>query len=75
MRSIEASYQKIQGRNPNLAAYPCLAQAAKGRRFARKNLVIAFGKIMPEDDYVRNEKKGLIDYLEKLTNISEEGEI
>ncbi len=75
MRSIEARYQKIQNRNPNLGAYPCLVRAVKGEGFGRKNLNIAFRIIIPKDDYIQIEKKGLVDYLEKLTNTSEEGEI
>ena len=75
MRSIEAVYKKIQDRNHNLGAYPCLARTVKGRRFSRKNIVLAFRKIVPQDDYTQEDKKGLIDYLEGITNTLEEGEI
>ena len=69
MRSIEASYRKIQDRNPNLGAYLCLARVVKFRKFARKSLVKAFKEMMPEDDYVKEDTKGLVDHLEKLTNL------
>ncbi len=75
MLSIQKSYQKIQTRNPNLGTYPTLAQAIIGKGFARKSLVKAFKELMPEDEYAKDESKGLIDYLESLTNPSEEGEI
>ena len=74
MRSIEANYQKIQTRNPNLGAYPCLAQVVRNKRYSRKSLVKAFNELMPESEYEKDEKKELIDYLENQTNLSEEGE-
>ncbi len=75
MRSIEANYKKIQDRNPNLGAYPCLASAVRHKKFSRKSLVKAFHDLMPEEEYMKDETKELIDYLEHLTNLSEEGEI
>ena len=75
MRSIERSYKKVQTRNPILGTYPCLAQVVKGKKYSRKSLVKAFTELMPKDEYVKGEQKGLIDYLENLTNLSEEGEI
>lgn len=75
MRSIEANYRKVQTRNPNLGVYPCLVQSVKGKKFSRKSLVKAFNDLMPKEEYCKKEAKGLIDYLENITNIAEEGEI
>lgn len=75
MISIEANYKKIQVRNPNLGAYPCLVKAIKHKKFSRKSLVKAFNDLMPESEYAQDEKKELIDYLENQTNLAEEGEI
>jgi len=75
MRSIEANYKSIQIKNPNLGDYVCLAKAVKGRQFSRKNLVKAFKELVPKDDYEVSETKELIDHIECLTNIVEEGEI
>lgn len=74
MRSIEANYKKIQTRNPNLGTYPCLAQVVKDKKYSRKSLVKAFNELMPKDEYVKSEQKGLIDYLENLSRPTEEGE-
>lgn len=74
MRSIEANYKKIQARNPNLGDYLCLARTVKGRKFSRKNLVKAFNELVSKDDYLKSERIELVDYLENLTNIAEEGE-
>ena len=75
MRSIEANYKKIQVRNPNLGDYLCLARAIKGKKFSRKSLVKSFTELVSKDDYLKSERKELVDYLEYLTNIAEEGEI
>ncbi len=75
MLSIKSNCEKIQVRNPNLGVYPCIVKTIKGRKFSRKSLVKAFSELIPEDEYSKSEKKGLIDYLENITNLSEEGEI
>ena len=78
MRSIEANYKKIQARNPNLGTHPCLVQAVRYKKFSRKSLAQAFKKLMPKEEYAKDETKGLIDYLENQTNLVkglEEGEI
>lgn len=74
MRSIKANYKNIQIHNLNLGTYPCLAKAIKGKSFSRKSLVKAFNELMPENEYDKSETKGLVDYLEYLTNVSVEGE-
>jgi len=74
MKNIRANYRKVQTCNPNLGTYPCLSQAVKGRRFSRKSLVKAFNELIPESEYAKDESKGLIDHLEYLTNLAEEGE-
>ena len=75
MRSIEASYRKVQAKDPSLGTHPCLVQAVRYKKFSRKSLVKAFNELMPESEYARDEKKELIDYLENQTNLAEEGEI
>lgn len=75
MRSISANFTKAQIHNPSCGAYLCLTAVVKNRKFSRKSLVKAFNELMPEDEYLRGEAKCLIDYLEYLTNLPEEGEI
>jgi len=74
MRSIEANFKSIQVKNEHLGDYICLAKAVQGKKFSRKNLVKAFKELVPKDDYEVSETKELIDHLECLTNIAEEGE-
>ncbi len=74
MISIERNFNKIQAHNQNYGSYLCLAEAIKGKKYSRKSLVRNFIKLMPQNEYLKSEQKGLIDYLENLTNLSEEGE-
>lgn len=75
MISIERNFKKVQARNQNYGAYLCLAGVVKFKKYSRKALVKNFTKLMPRDEYLKNEQKRLIDHLENLTNLSEEGEI
>ena len=75
MRNIKVNYNRTQARNNNLGVYPCLARIVKYKRFSRKSLLKVFKELMPKDDYLESEKKDLVDYLDYLTNIVEEGEI
>ena len=47
----------------------------KRRKFSRKSLVKAFNELVPVEEYAKENKKALIDYLEYLTNLPVEGEI
>jgi hypothetical protein len=74
MISIKRNYEKVQKRSLNLGNYSCLARVVKYRKFSRKSLVKAINELMGKDEYLKSEKNDLIDYLEYLTNLSEEGE-
>ncbi len=75
MKSIKSNYKNIQESNPNLGTYPCLVKVVKSKKFSRKSLVKAFSELMSDEDYEIADKKELIDYLEIVTNMPEEGEI
>lgn len=75
MISIKSNYKNIQNNNPYCGGYICLASAVKSKNFSRKSLVKAFNEIVPKDEYLKAESKGLIDHLYMLTNMPEEGEI
>ncbi|MEI6480157.1 MAG: hypothetical protein WCO12_01365 [bacterium] len=74
MRSIKASYKAVQDKNPHLGDYLCLAKAVRGKKYSRKNLVKAFKDLIANEDYIKNETKELVSYLEYLTNTPEEVE-
>ncbi len=69
MRSIQTIYKKIQDKNPDTGAYLLLARSVLHKKFARKNLVQAFNKIVPKDDYDKSDRFELINHLEYLTNL------
>jgi len=75
MRSIESNYKSIAQKRLDLGVYPNLVRAITGREFSRKSIVKAFKKLMPKEEYVRNETKGLVDYLEHCSMGLEEVEI
>jgi hypothetical protein len=67
MRSVNALFKRVQNRNPSLSSYSALATAVKDKHFSRKALNKAFKSAVPKEDFLPQEKKKLIDYLEKLT--------
>lgn len=75
MRSVERNCRKVQNGNSNLGVYICLVKVVRYKKFSRKSLVKAFNDLMPESEYVQEEKKWLIDYLDVQTNRAVEGEI
>ena len=74
MRNIARNFRDFAEKHPNLGAYICLAETVKSRGFSRKSLVKAFNELMPADEYLKSEAKGLVDYLEYLSKGLEEGE-
>jgi hypothetical protein len=68
MRSIQGRFNETQLTYPNLGTYICLARAVTAQNFSLKNLKIAFNKLVSEEDYVRREKKALIENLFSLSN-------
>lgn len=68
MKSIRANYEKIQKREPILGSYPCLAIAVKGRGFTIQTISRFFTKIMPLDDYDKNDRTLLVKQLALLSN-------
>lgn len=69
MRSIQANYQKTQKNNPHVGSYLCLAQAVKHKNYARKSLFKALQELVPEDEYLKEEARGLVDHLVYLTEM------
>ncbi len=74
MRSIEARFKIEELKNPYLGACINLAKAVRGQGFSRKNLVKAFKKCVPPDEYEKSEMSELINNLQCFTNTPEEGE-
>ena len=74
MRSIKARFEEQEHKNPFHGASINLVRAVRGQGFSRQNLLKAFKELMPEEEYDKADKKGLIDFLELTTNTLEENE-
>lgn len=68
MRSLEKRFNKITKRNPGWSSYVCFAEAIKGRGFSRQTIHRWFQKLVDKDDYAKNEKRGILAFLESLAN-------
>lgn len=74
MRSIEARFKKSENKEPFLGAWIHLVRSVRGQKFSRRILVKNFKKLMPESEYAKGEIKELVNFLEQVTNESEEVE-
>lgn len=74
MRNIKAKFKKEELKNQNCGAFINLARAVRGQKFSRQNLVKTFNEVMPDEEYAKDERKGLINFLESVTNMLEENE-
>lgn len=70
MRSIRNNFDKIKNKQPSLGAYPILAQVVGGRRFTQYSITRMFTKLVPKEEYVKEERRDLIKYLAFLSNPS-----
>ena len=71
MGSVESAFNRRRNLYQDNGFYIPLAQAVIYRQFTRKTLVRNFKKLIPKDEYSEVEEKTLIDYLERLTNMTE----
>jgi hypothetical protein len=67
MKSLKRIFSKIRERNPLWSDYICFAEAVCGRRFSRKTIIRNFNSLVDKEDYAKNEKKEVIDYLVKIS--------
>ncbi len=68
MRSIINRFNKIQNRQPALGTFSVLAEAVSGSGFTQDSIARMFTKLVPKDEYVKSERRGLIQYLYILSN-------
>jgi len=74
MRSIERRFNKIIQKNPNWSSYICFAEAIKKQNFSRQAIHRWFNKLVEKDDYVKSEKRAVLDFLEGFTKPHEDNE-
>jgi hypothetical protein len=66
MRSLRTIFDKIRSENPYWSDYTCFAEAIRGRRVSRKNIVRNFSSLVDKEDYARGEKREIIEHLVQL---------
>jgi hypothetical protein len=67
MRSLKRIFNKIRSENPFWSGYTCFAEAVRGRKFSRKTIIRNFNSLVNKEDYAKNEKKEIIEYLAELS--------
>jgi hypothetical protein len=67
MRLLRRVFNKIRSENPYWSDYICFAEAVRGRNFSRKTIIRNFNSLVDKEDYIKSEKKEIIDFLVKLS--------
>jgi hypothetical protein len=67
MRSLRRVFNKIRSENPYWSDYICFAEAVRGRNFSRKTIIRNFNSLVDKEDYIKSEKKEIIDFLVELS--------
>jgi len=76
MRNIEARCLAVSEKMPALGAVCCLATAVKGQGFSRYAISDNMNTLLVQgDDYEKEDRKELLEYLYKLSNSAEETKI
>lgn len=64
MRSIERRFILEQESNPLSSTFINFVKSVKGQGFSRDKMSRWFNKLVDKDDYEKNERKMLLDWLE-----------
>lgn len=68
MRSIERRFKNIQKKNEGHGACEILAKAIRNQKFNQDSITREFTKLVPKDEYAKNERRGLIKWLTEVSN-------
>lgn len=63
MKSIERRFKSITEKNPYWSSYYCFYEAIKGQNFSEQRIRRWFQKLVSKDDYVREEKRDILNHL------------
>ncbi len=66
MKSIERNFKAIESKNPWLSSLVCFTVAIMGKKLSTKAMRLWFYKLVEKDDYAKNEKKEVLEYLDSL---------
>ncbi len=74
MRSIKARFQIEEQKSPYHGACVNLAKAVRGKYFSRRALIKALSELVPEGEYEKSDIFQLVNFLEEVSNTTEEVE-
>ena len=67
MRSIERRFEYIQKRNPYWSSFTCFANTIRGQKFSEDRIRRYFNELVDKEDYAKNEKGQILNYLYEIT--------
>jgi len=67
MKSLERRFRSIEKGNPYWSSYTYFAEAVENQKFSRAILVKHFNLLVEKDDYAKEDKWRIVDYLTLLT--------
>lgn len=68
MKSIKHNFDSLREKRPLWSSYACFVAAIKGKGFGKDAIRRWFNKLVEKDDYTKNDKKALLENLDKLSN-------
>ncbi len=69
MRSIERRFDNIQDENPYWSDWTCFAEAIRRQNFSKDRIRRYFNELVDEGEYENKDKRLLLKYLYRLTEI------
>lgn len=75
MKSIKARFEKVKNKNPNLGNCVVFAKAVRGQKFTQNAIAREFSKLVPNEEYVKSERKAILGFLVKVSNTIEDDEL
>ncbi len=63
MRSLKRVFEKLKRENPNWSDYTCFSHAISGKGFSKKIVSRYFNKLVDKGDYLKGEKKEVLERL------------
>lgn len=66
MHAIEKQFNSLRKTNPCLSSYTCFSQAIKRKGYPLKDMKFYFDKPVDKDDYFRDEKGHILEFLYDL---------
>jgi len=67
MRSVRRAFERIRAENPYWSSLLCFAEAVRGRNFSRRTIVRNFNVLVDKEDYAKNERKKIVEFLVELS--------